>query len=270
MAAITTAPWSISTVSPSIVSGRPSHGRRGQARARRSCRPSTPRRPRRRGRRPHRPRTTGSAAENALRASLERDPVLGRRGPAIDGSMVERSSSTTWEYVGCSSGSCQSPFARQYPSTSSTCSLAPAGEAQIAERLVIDREVAAGGAVLRRHVSDRGTVGERQSRQAVAEVLHELPDDPGLAQDLSDREHEVGRGGALRQRPVEAETDDLGYEHRDRLAEHRRLGLDPADTPAEDAEPVDHRRVRVGADDRVGEGRPSRSSITRARNSRLT
>ena len=32
------------------------------------------------------------------------------------------------------------------------------------------------------------------------------------------------------------------------------LGLDAADAPAEDAEPVDHRRVRVGADERVGIG----------------
>ena len=38
----------------------------------------------------------------------------------------------------------------------------------------------------------------------------------------------------------------------DRLAEHRRLGLDPADAPAEHAEAVDHRRVAVGADQRVG------------------
>src|SRR5829696_9026555 len=43
-------------------------------------------------------------------------------------------------------------------------------------------------------------------------------------------------------------------EHRDRLAEHRRLSLDPAHTPAEDAEAVDHRRVRVGPHERVGVG----------------
>ena len=53
--------------------------------------------------------------------------------------------------------------------------------------------------------------------------------------------------------PGELEADDLRHEHRERLAEHRRLGLDPADAPAEHAEPVDHRRVRVGADERVGE-----------------
>ena len=50
------------------------------------------------------------------------------------------------------------------------------------------------------------------------------------------------------------EADDLRDEHRERLAELRGLGLDPADTPAQHAEPVHHRRVRVGADERVGEG----------------
>ena len=52
--------------------------------------------------------------------------------------------------------------------------------------------------------------------------------------------------------PGDADADDHGRRQEHRLAEHRRLGLDPADAPAEDAEPVDHRRVRVRADERVG------------------
>ena len=43
-------------------------------------------------------------------------------------------------------------------------------------------------------------------------------------------------------------------EHGHRLAEHRRLGFDPADAPTEYAEAVDHRCVRIGADKRVGIG----------------
>ena len=46
----------------------------------------------------------------------------------------------------------------------------------------------------------------------------------------------------------EPETDHLGQEHRDRLTEHRRLGLDPTDAPADHSEAVDHGRVRIGAD----------------------
>src|SRR3712207_7814543 len=42
-----------------------------------------------------------------------------------------------------------------------------------------------------------------------------------------------------------SEAEHLRDEHRHRLAEHRRLRLDAADAPAEHAEAVDHRRVRV-------------------------
>ena len=86
------------------------------------------------------------------------------------------------------------------------------------------------------------------------EVLDELPDDADLAQDLGHGEDEVGRRRALRQLAGEPEADDLRDEHRERLAEHRRLGLDAAGAPAEHAEPVHHRRVRVRPDERVGEG----------------
>ena len=54
--------------------------------------------------------------------------------------------------------------------------------------------------------------------------------------------------------PSTPEAQDLRQEHRDRLAEHRRLGLDPAHAPAQDAEAVHHRRVRVGPDQGVGVG----------------
>ena len=131
--------------------------------------------------------------------------------------------------------------------------LGAVGQAQVRERHVVDREEPARRAVLRAHVAERCAVGERERRHARAEVLDELPDDADLAQDLGDRQHEVGRGRALRQLAREAEADDLRHEHRQRLAEHRGLGLDAADAPAEHAEPVDHRRVRVGADERVGE-----------------
>ena len=87
----------------------------------------------------------------------------------------------------------------------------------------------------------------------MAEVLDELPDDARLAEELGHGQDEVGGGGALGQRAGQLEADDLRHEHRERLAEHRRLGLDPADAPAEHAEAVHHRRVRVGADERVGE-----------------
>ena len=87
-----------------------------------------------------------------------------------------------------------------------------------------------------------------------AEELDEFADDALLAEHLGDGQHQVGRRDALAEPAGEAEADDLGDEHRDRLAEHRRLGLDAADAPAEHGEAVDHGGVAVGADERIGIG----------------
>ncbi len=130
----------------------------------------------------------------------------------------------------------------------------PAGEAQVADRLGVDREDRARRAELRAHVADRRAVGQRQRRQPLAVELDELADDAALAQHLGHGQHEVGGGRALGQRAAQLEADDLGDEHRHRLAEHRRLRLDAADAPAQHAQSVDHRRVRVRADQRVGIG----------------
>ncbi len=52
----------------------------------------------------------------------------------------------------------------------------------------------------------------------------------------------------------EAEADHRRQEQRQGLAEHGRLGLDPADAPAQHAEPVDHGGVGVGAHQGVAVG----------------
>lgn len=53
---------------------------------------------------------------------------------------------------------------------------------------------------------------------------------------------------------AELEAHDTRDQHRHGLTEHRGLGLDAADAPAEHAQAVDHRGVRVGADAGVGVG----------------
>ena len=53
--------------------------------------------------------------------------------------------------------------------------------------------------------------------------------------------------------PSRRKPTTIGMRLVERLAEQRRLGLDAADAPADDAEAVDHRGVRVGADQRVGQ-----------------
>ena len=66
---------------------------------------------------------------------------------------------------------------------------------------------------------------------------------------VSTRSVAVAPGGNL---AGQLEADDLRHEHVQRLAEHHGLGLDAADAPADDAQAIDHRRVAVGADERVG------------------
>ena len=84
--------------------------------------------------------------------------------------------------------------------------------------------------------------------------LDERADDAVAAQHLGHDEHEVGGRGALRQLAGQADPDDVGHRLVERLAEQDGLGLDAADAVAEHAEGVDHRRVRIGADERVREG----------------
>ena len=129
-----------------------------------------------------------------------------------------------------------------------------AGLAQVAQRLVIDREEAAGRAIFRRHVGDGGAVGERHVVEAGAVEFDELVHDAVLAQHLHDLEHQVGRGDAFLQRAGDLEADDFRDQHRDRLAQHGGFGFDPADAPAEHGEAVDHGRVRISADQRVRVG----------------
>ena len=128
---------------------------------------------------------------------------------------------------------------------------------EVGDGLGVDGKEAAGGAILRRHVGDRRAIGERKLVEPVAVELDELTDHALLAQHLGHGQNDVGRGGALARPPAELEADDLGDQHRDRLAQHRRLGLDATDTPAEYREAVDHGGVAIGADEGVGVGEPT-------------
>ncbi len=132
--------------------------------------------------------------------------------------------------------------------------LGATGEGQVVDRQLVDREDRARRAVLRGHVADGGAGLERERRHAGTVGLDELADDAVLAQQLGDREHDVGRGHALARRAGETKSDDRRDQHRGRLTEHAGLGLDAADAPAEHAEAVHHRRVRVGADQGVEVG----------------
>ena len=128
------------------------------------------------------------------------------------------------------------------------------GELQVPNRFVVDREHSAGGAVLRGHVGDRRAVGEREAREAWPEELHELADDTLRAQHFGHCQDEVGCGRSSRKATRETHPDDDRSRLRECLAKEHGLGLDATDAEADNAKPVDHGRVGVGADECVGEG----------------
>ena len=132
--------------------------------------------------------------------------------------------------------------------------VAPVRRLEIAKRLRVDGEERGGCAVLGAHVGHGGAVLHGQRRETVAGKFDELVHDAVLTHRLGERQHEVGRRRSGRQGAGELHADDDRPREIRRLPEHRGLGLDAPDAPAEHAQPIDHRRVRVGAEERVGYG----------------
>ena len=129
-----------------------------------------------------------------------------------------------------------------------------AGGRQIIDRSLVDREEAAGCAIFRRHIGDGGAVRHRHVIEPRAVELDELANHAPLAQHLRHGQHEIGCSDAFLQPAGQLEADDLRQQHRDLLTEHDGFGLDAADAPTEYGEAIDHRGVRIRADQRIGIG----------------
>ncbi len=140
---------------------------------------------------------------------------------------------------------------------------------QIVDRSLVDREEAARRAIFRRHIGNGGAVRDRHVIEPRAVELDEFSDHAPLAQHLRHGQHEIGRRDAFLQPAGQLEADDLRQQHRDLLAEHDGFGLDSSDTPAEHGQAIDHCRVRVGADERIGIGQFCTAAFGRAGPDRL-
>ena len=125
------------------------------------------------------------------------------------------------------------------------------GQPQVGERLLIDGKEPDGRTIFGSHIGDGGAVGQGHLVQTWSKELNELTDHAVLAQYLGNAQHEIGRGAPFGQPADQAKTNDLRHEHIYRLAKHDRLGFDTADTPAEHAQSIDHRRMGVRADQRI-------------------
>src|SRR5690606_11512539 len=80
----------------------------------------------------------------------------------------------------------------------------------------------------------------------------ELADNLLRAEHLRDVQGKLRGGNALAEAARDVDADDLGREEVNGLTEHAGLGVNAAHAPADDADTVDHRGVRVGADEGVG------------------
>ena len=119
-------------------------------------------------------------------------------------------------------------------------------QSHVSQSLGINREDSASRAVLRSHVRNRRPIRKRHRLQARAKKLDKLANHAPCPEHLSDGQNKVSRRRTFLQPTRKLEPDDLRNQHRHRLTKHRCLRLDSADTPAQNAQAVDHRGVAVG------------------------
>ena len=125
------------------------------------------------------------------------------------------------------------------------------GRAEETDRLGVDGERRGGGTKLGCHVRERGAIGNREGAQTIATELDVATDHAIVAQTLGDGQDEIRCGDTRVERASKLEADHDRLAHRKRLSEHRSLGLDAANAPAKHAKGVDHRRMRIGTNERV-------------------
>jgi len=124
--------------------------------------------------------------------------------------------------------------------------------AQVAECFAVNREEATGRTIFRRHVGDCRAIRQWQNVQTRAVEFNEFANNAKLAQHLDHFQNKVGACRAFDHLACELKTDNLWDQHRYGLAQHRSLGLDPANAPAQNGQTVDHCGVAVCANKRVG------------------
>src|SRR5690606_27882044 len=100
-----------------------------------------------------------------------------------------------------------------------------ASQAQVIQRLVVDKEHAGGGAIFRRHVGDGGTITNGQAVSAFT-VEFEVGTDHALAaQKLGQCQDHISTGNARLQLAGQLDTDDVRQTHHGGIAEHDVLGF---------------------------------------------
>ncbi|MNC04324.1 hypothetical protein D3C75_517610 [compost metagenome] len=123
-----------------------------------------------------------------------------------------------------------------------------AGAAQVGQRFFVYREEADGCPVFRRHVSDSSAVSQADVSQTRAVEFDELADYAFLAEHLGNGQCKVSCRSPFHQTAGKLEAYNLRCDKIQRLSQHPCFCLNPADTPSDNAEAVDHGSVGVRTD----------------------
>ena len=129
----------------------------------------------------------------------------------------------------------------------SDSSLLTAGQSKIVQRALVYGEKAASCTVFRSHVSDGCAVSERECFHARSEKFNEFANNTVLSEHLNDSQRHVRSRDAGLELACQPYTNDVRSEHVDRLAQHYCLCFNATNTPTQDAQSIDHGRVRVGS-----------------------
>ena len=129
-----------------------------------------------------------------------------------------------------------------------------AGQLEIIDGLLVDVEHRSGGTVLRAHVGNGRAVADRQAIRTCAEELDPGTDHTLLAQELGDRQDDVGGGNARLALASQLDTDDVGQAHHRRQTEHHGFRFQTANADGDHAQGIDVWGVRVGTHAGIREG----------------
>ena len=124
---------------------------------------------------------------------------------------------------------------------------------QVVQRHGVHREEGHCRAALRGHVGDHRPVRQGDPVQPRPAGLDELAHHARRPQAFYDRQRQVRGCGTLRQPAHQFQPDHIRQGHFQRFAQHGRDRLNPPHAPPQHPQPIDHRRVRVRAYQRIGE-----------------
>ena len=130
----------------------------------------------------------------------------------------------------------------------------PTRHTQVIQHLLVDGEVTAGGPVFGRHIGQCRPFRHRHGLRGRAEKFNRTVGNLRQAQALRHQQHQVGRPDQRCRHAGEPYAHHLGQGKGVGMAQQGSFGINATHAPAQHAQTIDHGRVRVTPNHKVGEG----------------